>query len=80
MRLPKFTAEASLGKTRGHYVLTSGAAAESGRVLPQLHPRPEICAGCYSGWVYVCESGACAWKYTVIGPNGEPIKGDTLLQ
>lgn len=35
MRLPEFTAEASLGKIRESYVLTSKTAAETGRVLPQ---------------------------------------------
>ena len=35
MRLPEFTAEASLGKTRESYILTSGTEAEAGRVLPQ---------------------------------------------
>jgi hypothetical protein len=34
MRMPGFTAEYSLGKTKHHYVLTPGAAA-SGKVVPQ---------------------------------------------
>jgi hypothetical protein len=35
MTMPRFTAEASLQKTKQHYVLASGAAAETGSVLPQ---------------------------------------------
>jgi hypothetical protein len=44
MRLPKFTAEASLGKKEETYILTSGALADTGRVLPQfIHMH----CGCY---------------------------------
>ncbi len=35
MRLPEFTAEASLGKVKDHYALAVGHAQESGIVLPQ---------------------------------------------
>jgi hypothetical protein len=36
MRLPGFTAEASFGGKREHYVLAPTARAESGRILPQF--------------------------------------------
>jgi hypothetical protein len=41
MRLPEFTAEASLGKTSEHYVLTLGHTAETSTrsLQPQLHIR-----------------------------------------
>jgi len=41
MRLPKFTAEASLGKNSKYYVLTSGhtAGASTGSLQPQLYTR-----------------------------------------
>jgi hypothetical protein len=41
MRLPEFTAEASLGKNSKHYVLTSGhtAGASTGSLQPQLYTR-----------------------------------------
>jgi len=35
MRLPEFTAEASLGKTSEHYSLSTDLVSESGRVQPQ---------------------------------------------
>jgi hypothetical protein len=35
MRLPEFTAEASLGKIEEPYISTSGTTAEAGRILPQ---------------------------------------------
>jgi hypothetical protein len=50
MRLPEFTAEASLGKIRVHYVLMSGRAAEAGRVLPQV-------IECDPGGYCICRGG-----------------------
>lgn len=35
MGIPGFTAEASLGKIKGSYALTSEAPAETGKILPQ---------------------------------------------
>ncbi|HXW13179.1 MAG TPA: hypothetical protein VEN79_01615 [Terriglobia bacterium] len=45
MTMPRFTAEASLGKRIESYVLPPKAPAETGRVLPQhiVHPH----CGCY---------------------------------
>jgi hypothetical protein len=42
MRLPEFTAEASLGKLSAHYVLTSGdmAGASTRSLQPQLRRQP----------------------------------------
>jgi hypothetical protein len=35
LRMPGFTAEASLAKTTQHYALAPPAAADAGRVIPQ---------------------------------------------
>jgi hypothetical protein len=44
MRLPQFTAEASLRNKQGSYILASGPSADTGRVLPQfIHPH----CGCF---------------------------------
>jgi hypothetical protein len=45
MRLPKFTAEVSLGKTGENYALTSGTPAEDGGVVPQFFRKPRC--GCF---------------------------------
>ncbi len=48
MTMPRFTAEASLGKTNESYILTSKAPAGTGRVLPQhIIVRPPHC-GCHA--------------------------------
>ena len=43
MATPGFTAEASLGRIRDYDVLTSGTAAEAGRVLPAFQCEPGVC-------------------------------------
>jgi hypothetical protein len=59
MRMPGFTAEASLTKTDQRYILSPEAPAETGGVLPQFHirPIPPHC-GCYhlpgGGMVCTC--------------------------
>jgi hypothetical protein len=35
MRMPGFTAEASLAKTKQHYALAAAPRADAGRVVPQ---------------------------------------------
>ena len=48
MRIPEFTAEASLGKIRDHYMRITGTAARADGVLPQViecEPGYCICRG-----------------------------------
>jgi len=35
MKIPGFTAQASLGKTKEHYDLTSGTTVAAGKIVPQ---------------------------------------------
>jgi hypothetical protein len=58
MTMPRFTAEASLGKLSETYVLTPNGPAETGMVLPQhIIVRPPHC-GCHplpgGGMVCTC--------------------------
>jgi hypothetical protein len=43
MSTPGFTAEASLGKTRERYILSSKTSAETGKVLLQMQCEPGVC-------------------------------------
>lgn len=65
MRLPEFTAEASLSKVRSHYNLTSGAAGETGNIVqPQsysIHRYGNLTV------ITVCDGGICA---TIQIPGG----------
>jgi hypothetical protein len=61
MRLPQFTAEASLAKTTQRYILAAGAAAETGKVIPQGYQIRYYGDGGYD--IYYCfdegGSGGC---------------------
>ncbi len=49
MTMPGFTAEVSLGKVTESFLLTSGARAEAGSVIPQYDCiKPGYCV-CYGG-------------------------------
>jgi hypothetical protein len=56
MRLPEFTAEASLGKISEDYVLSLGAKEEAGRVLPQGYYVRQSRDGVD---IVYCEAGIC---------------------
>lgn len=56
MRLPEFTAEASLGKKSEHFVLSSRSEAEAGRVLPQGYYVRQSGDGVD---IVYCEAGIC---------------------
>jgi hypothetical protein len=47
MRLPEFTAEASLGQTREGYIVTPGGSTETGGVQPQFIHQPIPHCGCH---------------------------------
>jgi len=76
MRLPQFTAEASLAKTKQHYVLSSGTTASSATVLPQIlgvHWVPV-----HSTVVQVCWSdGICTFETVVLDPLSIGTVGPT---
>lgn len=69
MRLPEFTAEASLGKVEESYILTSEAPAETGRVLPQQHHFVPAC-------FWDCNDGFCGRVCVgtnVVGSGSGPL-------
>ncbi len=72
MTTPGFTAEASLGKTRERYILTSGTAVETESVLPQYYggatdlPIKEV----------FCIGGHC--YEVLIGMTGEIVGGHQI--
>jgi hypothetical protein len=75
MRLPQFTAEASLAKTNQHYVLTPGVAAKAGGVFPQ----GVIWAGGHViNYTFVLEcfsDGRCTFKTAIVSPALGPPTG-----
>jgi hypothetical protein len=60
MRLPEFTAEASLRKKEESYILTSGPSVDTGRVLPQFMDLPYD-PGHPCIWTCTYNSGARNW-------------------
>lgn len=64
MRVPEFTAEASLGKTRERYILTSGTAARSESVLPQFVRGTDLPTA-----QVICIGGSCFLIWTDMAGN-----------
>jgi hypothetical protein len=56
MTIPGFAADASLGNTAESYVLTPGAPAETGQVLPQGYTIRQAGDGVD---ITYCEAGIC---------------------
>ena len=63
MTTPGFSAEVSVGNTKGSYVLKQGLAAENGKVLPQLFCLPgEGGTTCYQCWDEGGYSGCISFR------------------
>ncbi len=66
MRLPQFTAEASLAKTNQRYVLSPGAAAVAGGVFPQNVTYAGGHVISYTDVLVCWSDGVCAFKTAIV--------------
>lgn len=76
MRIPEFTAEASLGNSRGHYQARISVGSVSGGFVPALST-----AGCYCtepDIKRVCSSSGQCYNEQVCLQWFCPSKGDTI--
>jgi hypothetical protein len=63
MTMPGFSAEVSVGKSKGSYVLSQGRAPETGKVSPQLFCLPgEGGTTCYQCWDEGGYSGCISFR------------------
>src|ERR1700733_6299208 len=69
MRLPQFTAKASLTKTHQHYTLFPGSAAATGTVVPQFISGVALVGHQLVGYItyWSCSGGKCGLVTAIVG-------------